>query len=439
MAVRSAGRRRSAAALAALAAGLALLVSGGCTYDDREPGIFERDRGRPTPTPRDPGSPNPSPQPVNPALPVLGEAVWQSADGHRVVVRLAVHAVRRIAGGTVLDWSLTPLGGPNLRPGERVPDGLDLGLVGPGRDGPEVVLLDGAGRAYRPLGGTREDPLCLCTPVRVVQDTARIGRTVVLQVTFPELPGSVDEVDVSLGTIPVFWRVPVTARGRVPLPRFPVDLARPGQPALVGPRSPMFRYGPDEQVFRVQVLRVVASPVGTSLEWVITSVTGGDGVAAASTPPFADPDATTAGGEDRVSASGPRLRVGGTAVDPLQITSGRSPDSPAACLCTDLRGWPSVLQRPDKMAIVVTNYPPLPPDTARVEVVFAGLPVLWLPVGAAPDPSSRVAGSEAVEPSFWRPGSRRAPIGWTPAQWPTPVPDPRQVAAVPGQVDTIGR
>ena len=53
----------------------------------------------------------------------------------------------------------------------------------------------------------------------------------------------------------------------------------------------MFRYGVSEQVFRVRVHRVIASDTFTSLEWAIVSVTGGDGVEAASAPPFASADA----------------------------------------------------------------------------------------------------------------------------------------------------
>ena len=46
-------------------------------------------------------------------------------------------------------------------------------------------------------------------------------------------------------------------------------------------------------MFRVRVHRVIAGDTFTSLEWAIVSVTGGDGVEAASAPPFASADAAT--------------------------------------------------------------------------------------------------------------------------------------------------
>ena len=74
----------------------------------------------------------------------------------------------------------------------------------------------------------------------------------------------------------------------------------------------MFRYGASEQVFRVRVHRVIAGGTFTSLEWAIISVTGGDGVDAASAPPFASANAATVTAHNPVAASGPVLRVGAT-------------------------------------------------------------------------------------------------------------------------------
>jgi hypothetical protein len=76
---------------------LACLVTG-CTYDRIEPGLFGQPVSKETTAPPlRPVTPNeilPSP---NPDLPVVGEAVWTSADGLDITMRLAVHAVRRIA------------------------------------------------------------------------------------------------------------------------------------------------------------------------------------------------------------------------------------------------------------------------------------------------------------------------------------------------------
>ena len=96
-----------------------LLVLGclvaGCSYERVEPGLFGRPMSRQTTAPPmrplPPADTLPSP---NPDLPVVGEAIWTSADGLAITMRLAVHAVRRVEGGTVLDWSVTPLHGPGL-------------------------------------------------------------------------------------------------------------------------------------------------------------------------------------------------------------------------------------------------------------------------------------------------------------------------------------
>ena len=62
-----------------------------------------------------------------------------------VPVRIAVHAVRRVPGGTVLDWSITALAGPGGAPGEQLY--LELGLY----EEFDVSLIDAAGaKVYRP-------------------------------------------------------------------------------------------------------------------------------------------------------------------------------------------------------------------------------------------------------------------------------------------------
>src|SRR6476646_11194000 len=92
---------RPRANLVALLA-LACLVAG-CTYNRAEPSLFDHPRTRETTVPPlRPVTPVESAQVANPDLPVVGAAIWTSADGLDVTVRIAVHAVRRVAGGTVL-------------------------------------------------------------------------------------------------------------------------------------------------------------------------------------------------------------------------------------------------------------------------------------------------------------------------------------------------
>ena len=160
----------------------------GCTYAEEEPGLLgqtpvstRRSQLGTTDRPRAPAT--------NPALPVLGEEVWTSADGLGVEVRIAVHAIRRISGATVLDWSVTPLRAPNLLTGELVPPILDLGLSRSDDERPRIYLLDfRGGQLYRPLVRATGHPRCVCTPLSLAQRRLRIGHTTLLQVAFPVLP-----------------------------------------------------------------------------------------------------------------------------------------------------------------------------------------------------------------------------------------------------------
>lgn len=96
-----------------------------------------------------------------------------------------------------------------------------------------------------------------------------------LQIAYPELPDRLRAVDVSLATVPQFWRVPVTPVGQVPGAESPTDLTRSAKPVAWAASSEMFRFGPGQQVMRVRVLRLLASRTFTSIEWAIVSVTGG--------------------------------------------------------------------------------------------------------------------------------------------------------------------
>ena len=169
---------------------------------------------------------------TNPALPVLGEQVWTSADGLGVQVRIAVHALRRISGATVLDWSVTPLKAPNLRPGDAVPPTLDLGLSRRDDQRPRIYLLDSRDdELYRPLVSATGRPRCVCTPLSPAQRRLRIGHTTLLQVAFPALPAATSAIDVVIATVPPFGQVPVTRAGHIPVAAQPTELGRPGDPA----------------------------------------------------------------------------------------------------------------------------------------------------------------------------------------------------------------
>jgi hypothetical protein len=419
----------------------ALLVAG-CTYSEREPGLLDRHPSQPTLGPQSSKSPSTAtPLPVaNPELPVAGEAVWTSADGLDVQVRFAVHAVRRVDGGTVLDWSVTPIRAPNLRPGDAVRDSVDLGLSRRWESSANVFLVDAQRRTvYRPLLRAPDSEYCLCTPIWLSQRSLRIGVTTLQQVAFPELPDALRTVDVNIPTVPQFWRVPVTLVGQVPVAHRPTDLTRPAEVHPRVARSDMFRYGAGEQVFRVRVHRVIAGGSFTSLEWAIVSVTGGDGVEAASAPPFASVDAATVTAQNPVAASGPALRVAGDGtilharVMTNRLTSGEADE----CLCTDLRSWAAVLRQPDKVATVVTNYPALPKGTQQVEVVFDGLDPMEVTVTPASDATINTASPVPTKPKFWRLRRDNPRPGWKAGEWPTPVPTRAQLEGYTATVDLI--
>src|SRR5215212_178656 len=180
--------------LAAFAALIVLLA--GCTYSEREPGLFRPSALQASETSKPELLP---PRKTNPALPVAGEAIWTTGEGLRVTVRFAIHAIRRIEGASVLDWSVTPLTAPRLRAGEQLPGRVDLGLTSQAAGDGNIVLSDGAGRVYRQLTHTSraEFNRCLCSPIWAAQLGLRLGETRMLQLTFPELPADVEFLDVS--------------------------------------------------------------------------------------------------------------------------------------------------------------------------------------------------------------------------------------------------
>ncbi|MCW2810958.1 MAG: hypothetical protein JWP61_1416, partial [Friedmanniella sp.] len=271
-----------------------LLALPSCTYADREPGLFGTTAPTPTPPP-----PRPSvPAAVSAALPVAGERTWTTAEGRRVSVRFAVHAVRRIApatvlvaGATVLDWSVTVLGAPGLAPGDPLPTDIDLGLIRGESGELALSLVDPvAGRVYRPLAkqSREQGPHCLCTSLWLTQQRLVVGETRLLQVSFPALPAAVTAVDVELPTAASLSHVPVTPADQAPTARGRADLARPVE--MVPPATSPHAYRPpgrrtDTLVVRVD--RVTRLPSSTSLEWTVRSLATQDLIPLAYGPPLA--------------------------------------------------------------------------------------------------------------------------------------------------------
>jgi hypothetical protein len=420
---------------------LACLVAG-CSYDRAEPGLFERPMTRQTTAPPiRPVTPDETQQVPNPDLPVVGEAIWTSADSYDITMRIAVHAVRRVAGGTVLDWSITPLHGPGLRLNDHVPSGLNLGLTGPGEGYPNIVLVDAVrSQVYRPLifkGSGR----CLCTPVALMHRMLRIGHTSLFQLAFPALPDNLATVDVQLATVPPFWHVPVTPRDMLPLATSPTDLTRRAESSVVIASTKAFHYRPAGQHYLVTISAVYASNTFTSIAWTIHAVQPGRGTRTASMPPLADAEPPSRP-YNKISAGGPQISLGsGQPVRRARLVTTRLADRGALeCLCTDLRIGEATLRRMGEQVSVVTNLPPIPAGTSKVDIVLPGLTTLSdVAVTPAPNSTFRSAGPAVRNVQFWTYWGDRQHAGWEPRNWPTPVPRSYQLQHLRVTVDDIVR
>lgn len=411
-----------------------LLAGASCSYAKEEPGLFsQRESASPPPT----APPEPAPEPpeaTNPRLPVAGQQTWVSADGLDLQIRLAVHAVRRMPGATVLDWSITPVRGAGLRFGERIPAGLGLGLTRELQGDVNVMLLDpGRGRVYRPLSHRSAQKFfrCLCSPVWVAQLTFRIGETRLLQVVYPALPRDVLFVDVDLTTVPPIVHVPVTPVGQVPTAGRPTDLQQRLPPSRAASRPVEFPYPRDRSRRRqsVTVEEVVAAPGHTSMRWTIRSLTDQTGFGLLPlTPPLAAELTPGLTAVTQNAVSGPRLQPAAGTARPLAawwMTESYTGQRFVECLCTELGLWASELRESGGEVSVTTLYPPLPPGVATVDVLLPGVPtrVSRVPVSRAVDSAAQLgAPADAPEQEPWRYLTERPPSGWQTTDWPTPLP-----------------
>ncbi|HET9649387.1 MAG TPA: hypothetical protein VFP34_14320 [Microlunatus sp.] len=415
-----------------LRAGAALLVMGllvaSCSPPREEPGLFGNRRPRPTS-----GASSPAVEPTNRQLPVLGEQVWTSGEGLDLTMRFAVHAVRRMAGGTVLDWSVTPLATGGQTVGATVPSTVDLGLGRPDDGDQRLYLLDDRGRAYRPLSDTDPEVFghCLCTPLWVAKLGLRFGETRLLQTVFAPLPADVDHVDVSLANSIPFWRVPVMAIGTIPLAAQATDLARaPDAPA---PSEPIVFVPPGDPPDRRRAIRILdlqSGPSGTTLSWSVSTV---DEPPRWTLAPIGPPVTVQAPAgvpirSDNV-AGGPQLRVGATLVSARWLTSRQPPRGSIECLCSHFGLWAGSLRIAGGSAEVATTYAPLPPGTTRVDVVLPGIgTAAAVPVSPpALDADRAVLGVGRVIATTWTYRTDAPPPGWPTGAWPTPLPDAGQL------------
>ncbi len=429
--------------LAALACATTLVVSG-CTYADREPGLF------PTRVPASSEPPPPPvrflPQPTNPKLPVAGEAIWVSSGWVPVTFRLAVHAVRRIEGATVLDWSVTPLRASGFEFGDELP-GIDLGLSRPARSDVNVTLLDPtAQQVYQPL--THESRRlfnhCLCSPPWVIQQNLRIGETRLMQIAYPELPAGLAYIDVSMATLPPFVHLPVSPIGTVPVARRPTDLARAPGRSPASSKPIRFPY-PDEpaRTQSIQIERVIAAPGRTTVEWTLRSISDQD---TSQLRPYRRPVSSPPPGDVYVlnlsPANGPRLSLttprGRERWATLWIATELYDQPAYECLCTELGLWSSGLRNAGGAAQLTGNYPELPAGTRRVDIVLPGFGTFRrVPVVKAADAAAAVLPPVAEATGRWSYLVENPPRGWSTADWPTDLPDPAQLGAYRSTVEKV--
>ena len=401
---RNRGRRVGAACL-----GLALVLTG-CTYSEREPGLFGRS---PTPSSTETQPPIPPPDSTA-AIPVLGEAIYRASDPIDISVRIAVHAVRRVLGGTVLDWSITALAEPPAVPGE--PLTMELGLV----DEFDISLIDApAAKVYRPLLGRRSG-MCLCTRVWSAGQAMVVNSPRLLQTTFPRLPASTRLVEVNIATVPIFSRIPVTPAGLVQTAASATDLARPEekQPPLASTEEFTQASG---QSFVFDVDAVLVSGSFTSVVWTARARSSGAGALGAAHPQI------------RRSGVGPTLRARTATV---QFGNKKT----VQCLCLTLGTLTDNLRRAGDQTTVVTNFPALPRGTTSVDVLFPVIdPLVGVGVTPAPDGAFRAGSPVPADTSTWSYRQNEAQPGWPLSRWPTPVPAEIDPDRFPSTVDRLNR
>jgi hypothetical protein len=431
----------------AASVGVVVLALTGCTYSTQEPGLFPSPK--PTAEAASPSRSHFPPQKTNPKLPVAGERIWVSGGQIAVTMRIAVHAVRRVEGATVLDWSVTPLSAAGFAFGDSLP-GTEMGLDAPARSSyePAVSLLDAeGGLIYRPLihQSRRVFNHCLCTPIWRLAQSLRIGETRLLQISFASLPATMEYVDVSMSTLTPFFHVPVSPVGTVPVAGTPTDLARPAEsPRPLAQRVEFRNPIQSRQLQRIQIIRVLATPRRTTLEWTLSSVTDqfSTRVLEYGPPVAGKPPPTDVYLINTSPASGPVLLVPGRNGEQRLTTSWvateRNGIAGYECLCTELGLWSSGLRNAGRSVSLVTNYPGLPPSTRRVDVDLPGFGTIRkVPVEALSDSARQVRAPHQAETGFWTYTMEDPPQGWATNDWPTDTPDPGQLAEYRSVVEPV--
>ncbi len=403
-------------------------------------------------------TPSASAEPEPGALPVAGSGLVRSGEKGDIVLRLAVHAVRRSDGATVLDWSVTPISAPGTQPGEQV------GPVDLGEDqafhGLAAYLIDTkARRVYRPLlDKVGQNANCLCTPYSLVESQLVLDETTLLQVAFPALPESMQTVDVQLPQIPGLSGVPVTPKGQVPTAQQEVDLAA-AETLPEAARTKTFKYpardpfNTPRQAMSITVNSVVSAPDQTALVWTITAQENGDGIGLGVGRPVNDNAlASIMVAYKATIASGPGLVPSGAGADAKVLRArmaavSTKKDRPTGfsakhrwleCLCSDVQSFGGPTATRGQSVSLVTTTAALPPGTNAVDVIFPGggvAPLRKVPV--TPAPAVALGPPADADAGTWTFDLNNRLSGWKADEWPTPVPDQPSVARSKAVTDAL--
>ena len=377
---------------------------------------------------------------------MLGDAIWVSGGRLPVTIRFAVHAVRRIEGATVLDWSVTPLRARGFEFGDDLP-GIDLGLSRASRSDVNIALLDPlSDQVYQPLSHESRQLFnhCLCTPPWVIQQDLRIGETRLMQIAYPELPATLAYVDVSLATLAPFVHVPVSPVGTAPVARQPTNLARSADRRAAATTPIEFRYA-DEPTRRqsIQIDQVVAAPGRTSVQWTLRSVSDQNtSQLQPYGPPVSSPPPDDVYVLNNSPANGPLISLttprGRERWSTLWVVTEVYRQPAYECLCTELGLWSSGLRDAGGAARLTGNYPELPAGTREVDIVLPGFGTFpKVPVVAAPDSAAAVLRTVDADTGQWSYLVEDPPRGWSTADWPTALPDPAQLAEYQSIVERV--
>ncbi|MEJ7775717.1 MAG: OmpA family protein [Nocardioidaceae bacterium] len=430
-----------------------------CTSDD-EPGREPETRSSPTaagPDETTGASPDETTAPEDPAaLPVAGSFVVNATDTG-APVRFAVHSVRRVAGGSVLDYSVTALPSDGQVAGDQIDSSAELDFAG-FRNAPNVNLVDvPAAQLYRPLAD--DSGACVCT--FVYPPGLVVGETQLHQAAYPTLPDDLSEVTVEFGNGPLLEAVPVLDEGTVPTAEDSVDLAAEAAELLVVASTRDFDYPiatpfiqtAQRQPLRIDVNEVVSGPGGTSLVWTINATASGEGLVDVGTPVTDYRLAPVTVAIKTGVASGPGLRPSDDPAGPVMrswfatvkaMGDNTFTDVEAGdwrfCLCSDYQFYGDGVNESGESRTFVTHLPPLPEGTTTVDVVF--------PDDSLP-PLTDIAVDEAATSTLGEPEDSSGTAEWSSPEgglprdaftlddWPIPVPDEASMSSVEPLVDDL--